>query len=268
MRPRLNFRPIARQPATDQHERRARLFLRCRVAALMLFVGAYLNVMVAWDCAAFSPIEQVIPLWSHGPRPAWVRGHRIAREAGWHEQGFGVRVWVGSWYRDRLGIYADALKPSYPSYEGGMVMTLAAGFPMRALRCEQWLLYHGVPRPEVVKLPTWRAGVSSGLLGGVLMPDRRLPLNPIWTGFIFNSIFYSAVFAIPYLVTIPTALRRASRRRRGRCANCNYNRRGLPPDMLICPECGHADHNAPAGCNPSALLPPPPPMEGTGAASD
>lgn len=66
--------------------------------------------------------------------------------------------------------------------------------------------------------------------------DRfALPLRPLWPGFLINTFFY-AILAFA-LVRTPRVVRRAIRRRRGRCVGCGYDRDGLDPEAA-CPECG------------------------------
>jgi hypothetical protein len=66
--------------------------------------------------------------------------------------------------------------------------------------------------------------------------DRfALPLLPLWPGFLINTFFYAILtFA---LIRGPRVLRRALRRRGGRCVGCGYDRAGLDP-LAACPECG------------------------------
>lgn len=67
-------------------------------------------------------------------------------------------------------------------------------------------------------------------------PDRgAVPLRPLPLGLAANTLLFAAPLLI-MLVIIPTA-RRALRRRRGRCAACGYDRRGLEAGQP-CPECG------------------------------
>ncbi|MEE9128804.1 MAG: hypothetical protein V3T84_02210 [Phycisphaerales bacterium] len=71
---------------------------------------------------------------------------------------------------------------------------------------------------------------------GSLIVDSRLllPLQPLWPGFAFNTIFYAALL---WLLTFgPFAARRFIRRKRGRCINCGYDLRHAEHEQ--CPECG------------------------------
>lgn len=61
------------------------------------------------------------------------------------------------------------------------------------------------------------------------------PLRPIWPGLLTNTAFFGAIWLIP-LAFVP-ALRRAHRRRRGRCVVCAYDLSATPIDAP-CPECG------------------------------
>ena len=66
--------------------------------------------------------------------------------------------------------------------------------------------------------------------------DRfALPLLPLWPGFAINTVFYALMLLLAWR-TLGT-IRRAARRRRGRCAACGYERGGLDANAA-CPECG------------------------------
>ena len=69
-----------------------------------------------------------------------------------------------------------------------------------------------------------------------------LPLRPIWPGFAINMIFYATIV---WLVTLgPFTVRRFIRRKRGRCIKCGYDLRGTSGGASggggggVCPECG------------------------------
>ncbi len=63
---------------------------------------------------------------------------------------------------------------------------------------------------------------------------RWLPLVPMWPGFVINTLFYAAILWM--LFCMPGSVRRAIRRRRGRCPACAYPMSDSP----VCTECGAA----------------------------
>lgn len=72
---------------------------------------------------------------------------------------------------------------------------------------------------------------------GMLADTQRfaLPLLPLWPGFAINTFFYALLlFGAWRLLGV---LRRAVRRRGGRCVGCGYDRGGLDAGAA-CPECG------------------------------
>jgi len=66
---------------------------------------------------------------------------------------------------------------------------------------------------------------------------RALPLRPIWTGLLVNTVFYAALWFIP--LGGVGLVRRWRRRRRGQCPRCAYDLAGLTSGQP-CPECGNA----------------------------
>lgn len=61
-----------------------------------------------------------------------------------------------------------------------------------------------------------------------------LPTGVIWTGFVFNSLFYALLF--PLFCLGLCRVRRSLRRHRGLCGHCSYDLRGAVHE--VCPECG------------------------------
>ena len=68
---------------------------------------------------------------------------------------------------------------------------------------------------------------------------RILPLRPIASGFLYNTIFYAVPLWV--LVTGPFALRRFIRTKRGLCVKCGYDLKGAEHE--VCPECGTEQAN-------------------------
>ena len=63
---------------------------------------------------------------------------------------------------------------------------------------------------------------------------RRLPIVPVWPGFVLNvAIFGGGMWLI---VRGRSTLRNILRFRRGQCLGCGYDLRGSEHE--VCPECG------------------------------
>jgi hypothetical protein len=130
-----------------------------------------------------------------------------------------------------LPAWSRVLQPA--SLHMPIVVEDARGWPMLALQCE-----HLTMGPDAVPHDV-RDGIKlePALLGSgpyAWLAPRAIPLRPIWSGFLVNTLFYAAILAVLFLA--PERTRRTLRRRRGRCITCNYDRRGIPDGP--CPECG------------------------------
>jgi hypothetical protein len=84
-------------------------------------------------------------------------------------------------------------------------------------------------------LPAWLKNLQPG------MSDWRmrdaLPLRPVLPGFLLNSAIHGCLACLVAITC--TMIRRAYRRRCGRCADCGYDLRGIPASAdRVCPECG------------------------------
>jgi len=93
----------------------------------------------------------------------------------------------------------------------------------------------------------WRSGILGSAqwpaFNGIDNDWKRLPIRPIWPGFLINTLFYTIVLWL--LIPGPFALRRLIRIKRGRCRKCGYDLRGTPGSG--CPECGWNREPEPAG---------------------
>ncbi len=103
---------------------------------------------------------------------------------------------------------------------------VAAGWPFLAMRATDL-----VPEASRSVLDSWRAGIT---LGSKRSGPRVIPLYPIWTGFLADTL----VFAVPWYGAMLTLrhLRRRLNARYNRCPHCKYSLVGLTAS--ICPECG------------------------------
>lgn len=84
---------------------------------------------------------------------------------------------------------------------------------------------------------------SIGIQPGASVSERWLPIYILPLGFALDSLFYAAAWSVP-LFGIRMG-RRTLRRRRGLCARCAYDLKGLTLGSP-CPECGHASAQAKA----------------------
>ncbi len=149
----------------------------------------------------------------------------------------------------------DRATPSYASSESSTEERLidARGWPMLAMASER----HCAPAASSAASPINLTSSSTlTYLGGLPPPgtsaysaipyspaasayDRPpIPLRPIWTGLITNSIFYGTLLAACwYLATFPRRFfREVARFRHGCCIDCGYD---LGYDFIRgCPECG------------------------------
>jgi hypothetical protein len=115
------------------------------------------------------------------------------------------------------------------------------GWPFRSLGYDQIGVNGGLTPDE-----TWalidETGAAAGRRDGLLAPHwipvdrqrgpRYVPLDPIPLGFAADTAVFGGLFWV--IVCAPGMLRRAVRRRAGRCEACGYTLEGLE----VCPECG------------------------------
>lgn len=119
------------------------------------------------------------------------------------------------------------------------IVHIRAGWPFLAMA---WWDYRSpeaaVPAPTGIE-EAWQQGVDIGLASipgpaGRFGVARKIPIRPLWGGFLLNSMVYAFVAVIG--VRGAAALRRARRRKRGLCERCAYP----VSDLAACPECGFA----------------------------
>lgn len=105
-----------------------------------------------------------------------------------------------------------------------------AGWP--ALCLQGWSL-----RGDDRNVSLWAPPLGSDRARSMYMIEKRkdrrgIPLAPIWSGFLINTLFYAAVLWL--LFTTPARIRRMLRRRRGLCPACAYP----TGESDTCSECG------------------------------
>jgi len=222
-------------------------------AAALLLLGATLNVAMAWGLAIWSPIgpqwgqafydAASVPLEFRARVPAewlqWPSGSdegRVFHSVGTDRwDSFGLRM---------LRLYARTSRPGVMEVgDAEHICVVQCGWPFLALQTEgmvQWpsrVIGAGSSTPTI----SWVGGMHAPMFASPLNLDlsystrsivRPIPWRVAPIAFTINTLFYAGVLWMVFLG--PFALRRMSRRRRHRCAACNYpvgtNQR--------CTECG------------------------------
>jgi len=120
------------------------------------------------------------------------------------------------------------------------------GFPIRALEAKnhyweqfpnQVTTLGSMPQSQLKQYGWWAPPVS---IGPFHMPwMRELPIRPLWTGLITNTIFYAGLAWL--CLALLTRIRRRARLDRRRCTHCNYAFHKTIAEgktQIICSECG------------------------------
>ena len=195
---------------------------RTRTILLFLFLGVIVSIAAAWACAVWSPQNEfgsseritAPESWPSYLRPCnWPSPDRAERLA---DQGPGVSIIDIS--GGVFHVSGDMLEEERPTpYTSLHVYRF--GLPARAL---QWH-GHSALGPHAPLL-TSRARDAAGLRRGLEIPaflpvtgehaSRRLPVTPIWSGLIINTVFYGAILWL--LIRGPFVLRRRIRMKRER----------------------------------------------------
>jgi hypothetical protein len=169
-------------------------------AIIIIVLGIFINVIVAWACALFS----TLPSESVTTNTSSVR------------HGFGVvAINVDNPSRTKeqtVGITAGGIFRPCAYY---------CGFPLYSMH-GTWFRRHCHNA-----VPTTVFGRYSGMLS-----KRIVPLAPLWTGFFANSALYAVLVWIAGFYICKTL--KSRRRKHHQCECCGY------PVVrnVICPECG------------------------------
>ncbi len=196
-----------------------------RVAALALS-GAAINFGVAYAVAAFVPMPsrfEICDIRDGGWRRSFPPGLPEPHTGAVSRNGA-----MTHWQIHHEGPSTTNVPPDY------VINTYRVGFPCRSF--ETWYLYlapgntlgYGGPRQG------WDAAIFRQerfmVTGRPYLSG--MPLEPLWAGLAINSALYGGILWL--CLGAAGLLRRAARRRRGRCEGCGY-----PVGVhAVCTECG------------------------------
>ncbi len=202
---------------------------RLLIVAVFLLAGAVVNVAVAWGCAAWAPSvvsAGVKPISLDGwPEDSlWlVEQMPVAEPGRWTTPRGSKRSGIGV-EEEKVSLkYVPAGHANLPPFGTNysrFVRRCCAGLPLLSLegfRASGWVQ----ASQGALSAPRWFA-----------LPMRLLPLQPIWSGFLVNTLLYAAVLWL--LWGGPFRLRRFIRVKRGLCPKCTYPM----GESDVCSECG------------------------------
>jgi hypothetical protein len=200
---------------------------------LLLFVGAIINVVVAWGCVyADSRIlgpdaderrSSGILVWPRGAPDSWPAPTQFTQLSG-----FGL---LEEW----AYCIKSPFEPSDSSHseiqEEWSLRRVEAGWPWRSMCIVD---AYFAPREG-----PWET--NSSFMRGLQAPSihgrvEQLPVAPIWPGFAWNTLLISMILWLFFAA--PFSLRRRFRIKRGQCAACGYDLRSNALQSEKCPECG------------------------------
>ncbi len=78
--------------------------------------------------------------------------------------------------------------------------------------------------------------LMEGRAGSMVIAGWRLPVQPVWTGWLVNGVFFTCTLL--FLARLPEIIRRYARRAVGRCPGCRTPITSA--DGRLCDACGHA----------------------------
>ncbi len=208
--------------------------------AIFLFLGAVLNVAVAWGCMIVWPK-------SHSGNVVYYRGDDLHSTPALRilESLLPSEEYAR---RDHTIVISDESRfgwieygaTSVPGSESAdktlFVNVIDSGLPLKSFRCSYRTTNAG-GRPSsaregyshTIMIPSWMRPPQSRL---VLW--YGFPVLPIWPGFAINTLFFAVILWM--LPLGPCTARRIIRCKRGLCIKCGYDLRGNLAHG--CPECG------------------------------
>jgi hypothetical protein len=210
-----------------------------RTAGLFLLLGAVTTIVLAETFSLFGSLSRE-PLgeWNAfqgsipGPPRDLPRTWTILR---W--EGRGLRIDTASSREETALAHSTASWPHRAANTYNAVV-LQAGWPMLALQDRVIVLHTAddsdtITPSRAIALPQRVLDfVSANTARSVFPTQRRLLVQPVWPGFLFNTLLYAMLFWVT--LRLRGASRIALRGRRRQCLGCGYP----IGDSTLCSECG------------------------------
>ena len=185
---------------------------------IFLLLGVVTNVAVAWGCALWLPMDNIVSLFENQAR------QRIPPDVTVRSDLFFFNgLEIKSPGRSILMLAASEVGSRGQGSAVPLYVELHAGWPTMSLDGTSKMTETGTHFPFLFYLPEWLWERVEWFV---------LPLRPQWPGFAINTMLYGGV---PWLLVCgPFELRRFRRRKRGLCVYCAY-----PIGRSdVCTECG------------------------------
>lgn len=240
--------------------------MRARVIVIVicLLLGMVVNIAAAWVFALYAPLHSNEEKFNEGHFTGWDDRH-----VDWYLRNYPFEELVVPVKPPPRPSLADQGLPA------GTRVTYAPSDSMSGWGCAEFdylriSAYHppsagvtrvrsGLPFRSMTAASWWKVSSDSSsseerMIGGMVVEVRReadlwnqvtflmgpriLPFQPIWPGFLLNTVIYAVPFWL--LATLPFQWRARRRRRRGWCVACAYPMGSSP----VCTECGavHRGH--------------------------
>ena len=213
--------------------------MRLRPVKLLvcLLLGAAISILVAWRCTIVGdrdttfqnlPTAETESLWHEivGPiSPDHVLHGNSGSAAG--------NTWILLDQEPRIAPDIDAM-PNDHSFIS--VVRRQTGWPLRCVECDRIVRGNPLAFSKKHEFRGWLSTPPISLLTN--RSQHGLPIRPLWTGLILNTIFYGMITWLVWSAV--SRLRRRARLDRTRCPKCRYDLRAAEAKdgIITCPECG------------------------------
>jgi len=241
--------------------------------ALFLFLCVIINIAVAWGCAVWSEASLGLMYTQSASLSDLERlkraGWKQTSETEDWMYAYSIYKWRGYGVSDCFVIEEAVPKPigtiifhNYTYNNFFFARVSQAGWPLRCLSREfldrtgngqgafVWVDEPWHPsQPSIAdgdtfdsrsltKMANWQHSMSFAVpekIGPITLPeDRYLPLRPIWSGLIINTLIYAAFLLM--ISFIASNVRQNSRFKKGHCPKCYHELKSNYSKG--CPECG------------------------------